>query len=212
MKEFVEKLFSLNDDKEAEELVQDVETNNEKAFFDGVLEIIIVSDNHRAKRGLTKVLEYHDRADRFLHCGDSNLEPSDEVMKHFVTVRGNTDYLQGYQEDEFIDLASDERIWITHGHRYSVNSGTRDLVKSAKAGRRGAEVPPVDIVVYGHTHRVDVKMQEGVLVINPGSISRPRDGPYRTYARLLITNDFYDVQILDISDHSVIKEFQFPRE
>ena len=210
----LERLFNSDYDKEVEESVQDSPHKKERTAFDGVLEIIIVSDNHRARKGLAKVVEYHSSADHFLHCGDSNLESGDEAMKPFVTVRGNTDYFQGYQEDEFIQLPFDERIWVTHGHRYSVNSGISDLIMSAKLGRAMAmaEIQPIDIVFYGHTHKVDVKMQEGILVINPGSISRPRDGVHRTYARLVITTDFYDVQVLDISDHSVLKEFQFPRE
>ena len=213
MKKILEKLFDLDDDKEAGANVCDVSTRKEELSGE-VSEIIIVSDNHRTKKGIVKILTHYANADCFLHCGDSNLEPDNDVMRPFITVRGNTDYQQGYGEDEFVELMSGERIWITHGHRYAVNSGTEDLVRSAKSGLTATkiEIPPVDIILYGHTHRVDVKMQEGILVINPGSIARPRDGVNRTYARLLITDGCYDVQILDINDHSVLKELRFPRE
>jgi len=215
MKELLEKFFNLDDDQEREVLVQDgmqddAVVKNEKLTFEKDLEIIIASDNHRIIKGLTQILAHYPDADYFLHCGDANLESDHDVMRSFIAVRGNTDYHEGYADDEFVDLASGERIWITHGHRYSVNFGTDNLVKNTKLGF--TVTSPVDIILYGHTHKVDVKMQEGMLIINPGSITRPRDGVLQTYARLLITTDYYDIQILDVSDHSIIKEFRFPRE
>jgi len=170
------------------------------------LEIIIVSDNHSEKSGLAKVLEHHVDANYFFHCGDSNLEADLDLMKPFTTVKGNTDLWHDYQNDEKIKLATGEKIWVTHGHRFSVNSGTDKLLIKAKKMYRAPAV-----ILYGHTHRVDVKMQEGILIINPGSIAFPRDGIRRTYARLLVTPECYDVQILDIKDHGLIKDFQFPR-
>jgi len=210
MKKLLEKLFDSNVDKETEEPVGAVE--DKRVAFDGIIEIIIVSDNHSARDGLAKVLEHHAGADYFLHCGDSNLPPSDEVMKSFVTVKGNTDFREDYQDNEYVELLIGEWIWITHGHRYSVGRGIDALVKVAALTTSMAEFPSMNVVLYGHTHVVEVEMQKGILVINPGSISRPRDGIRRTYARLQITTDCYDIQIFDVADHSVIKEFQFPRE
>ena len=212
MKELLMRVSSVIDEKKAEVPLQEVE-KEEGLNVVKDLEIIIVSDNHRVKKGLEKVLERYTDADCFLHCGDSNLDRSTDVMRPFVTVRGNTDYQQGYAEDEFVELESGVKIWVTHGHRYSVNNGTADLVKSAKneCSATMVEIPPIDIIAYGHTHKVDVKMQDGFLVINPGSIAKPRDGSQRTYGRLLIKSDCYEVQIFDVSDHSIIKEFLFPR-
>jgi len=170
------------------------------------LEIIIVSDNHSEKSGLEKVLEHHADANYFLHCGDSNLQPKLDLIKPFITVKGNTDFWQEYQNDEIIELTTGEKIWMTHGHRFSVNSGTDKLVKYAEIMN-----PSPTIILYGHTHKVDVKMQNGILLINPGSIAFPRDGIRRTYAKLLVTSEYYDIQILDIQDHGCIKDFQFLR-
>jgi len=214
MKELLKRVTNVVDVKKAEVPLHVVDTKEEGLKFDKDLEIIIVSDNHRVKKGLEKVLKRYTSADCFLHCGDSNLDRSTDVMRPFVTVRGNTDYQQGYAEDEFVELESGTRIWVTHGHRYSVNSSTDELVKSAKNGSIETmdEMLPIDIIAYGHTHKVDVKMQEGFLIINPGSISKPRDGTRRTYGRLLIKSNCYEIQIFDVSDHAIIKEFQFLRE
>ena len=170
------------------------------------LEIIIVSDNHLDKSRLAKVLKHHSDADHFLHCGDSNLAPSLAVMQPFVTVKGNTDFMLGYNEHEFVKLATGETIWVTHGHRFSVEFNTDELIASAE----GMEPSPA-IILYGHTHKVDVTMEKDILIINPGSITSPRDGVHRTYARLQVTPKAYDIQIFDVKGHRIIKEFQFPR-
>jgi putative phosphoesterase len=198
MKRSVKKLFNLRADKK---LVKDT-----KPIKDGSLEIIIVSDNHLEKSGLAKVLEYHADADHFLHCGDSNLQPDLDLMKSFVTVSGNTDFFTGYQNDEIVELATGENIWITHGHNWSVGIDTDKLIRQAER-----MVPTPAIVLYGHTHRVDVSMQKGILIINPGSIAFPRDGIRRTYAKLQVTPEIYNIQILNIKNHSLIKELKFSK-
>lgn len=170
------------------------------------LEIIIVSDNHLEKSRLEEVLKRHPDADHFLHCGDSNLAPDLSVMQPFVTVKGNTDFLLNYNDHEWVKLVTGETIWLTHGHRFSVTFNTDELIENAQI-----MAPIPEIVLYGHTHKVDVKMQKGILVINPGSITSPRDGIHRTYARLQVTPELYDIQIFDVKDHQVIKAFQFPR-
>ena len=198
MKKPLEKFFNLNTDEKSIENIEPVK--------DGSLEIIIVSDNHLEKSGLAKVLKYHAGADYFLHCGDSNLQPNLDLMKSFITVRGNTDFLLDYENDEVIELATGEKVWMTHGHRFSVGFGTDHLLTQAELMN-----PSPAIILYGHTHKVDVKMQKGILIINPGSIAFPRDGTHRTYAKLQIIPERYHIQILNIRNHKVVKEFQFPR-
>ena len=210
MKNLLKKLFIASFDKEVEDPLEDVEAK--KIAFEGIFEIIIVSDNHGAKDGLVKVHQHHAGANCFLHCGDSNLEPDDEVMRPFLTIKGNTDYLENYPDDDYLQLPIGERIWMVHGHDHGVRRGIDMLVRFARLAAITQGVRPIHIVVYGHTHKVDVQMQNEVLVINPGSITQPRDGKRCTYARLQITSHAYEIQILDVSDHKVIKEFQFPRE
>jgi len=170
------------------------------------IEIIIVSDNHMQTEGLKKVLAYHDDVDYFLHCGDSNLDHDHELMKPFITVKGNTDFKQRYWDEEEVKLANGELIWMTHGHEHRVGQGVDGLLRVTKRSK-----PRPSIILYGHTHVVDVKMIDGCLIINPGSISLPRDGIKRTYAKLVVTPESYDVTILDVKDHSLVREFQFPR-
>ena len=59
------------------------------------------------------------------------------------------------------------KVWVTHGHNYYVYSGTRSIKEAAR--KRG-----VDIVCFGHTHAPVLEHEEDLIVINPGSISYPR--------------------------------------
>ena len=56
---------------------------------------------------------------------------------------------------------------MTHGHRYSLYRGYMDLCNEAL--RRGASV-----AVYGHSHVPVAEYCKGVLMLNPGSTSWPR--------------------------------------
>jgi len=219
MKKWLEKLFGTFFPPVEEEPVDPVIKQKEDFLaFDGKLEVIIVSDNHEAKEGLQDVLHQHPNADYYFHCGDSNLSSDLDLMKPFITVSGNTDYDYDYHDNEWCVLSSGDRIWMTHGHAYSVNRSTEGLVESAIPD---AElVIPIkyrtartSIILYGHTHLVDVKMEKGLLIINPGSIALPRGGTFiRSYARLEITPEVYKIQIKNAKDHTIVEEFQFPRE
>lgn len=169
--------------------------------------IIIVSDNHMKTDGLKKILErYIDQVDYFFHCGDSNLDHDHEMMKPFIAVKGNTDFMEKYQEEEVVRLASGEHFWLVHGHLHHVNAGVDSLLQAAKM----SEVMP-SVILYGHTHCVNVQMIDGCLIINPGSISEPRDGIVRTYVELVVTPVSYNVTLLDVKSHRKVREFQFPR-
>ena len=56
---------------------------------------------------------------------------------------------------------------ITHGHYYGVSVGTDRLKEEALLRK-------IDIVMYGHTHRPDLEIEENLTVLNPGSLSYPR--------------------------------------
>ena len=64
---------------------------------------------------------------------------------------------------------------LTHGHYYYITMGTQMIKEDAKA--RG-----FDIVMFGHTHRPYLEQDKGIVVLNPGSLSYPRqDGRKPSY-------------------------------
>lgn len=175
-------------------------------------EIIIASDNHGDERSIEDLLVYHDEADFYLHCGDSNLIPTFHPMNKFTTVKGNTDYGLNYKNEERIYLPTGEKIWMGHGHLFRVGSSPDVIISNGVViGIMDDDRKNPDILLYGHLHKVDVRMEEGFLVISPGSITQPRDGSIKTYAQLFVTPTEYRVNIFNEQTREIIKEFQFPR-
>ncbi len=133
------------------------------------MKIMIVSDSHGRNTNLEKALEKVKPIDLFLHLGD--FEGSEEYIRsivpcEIVMVPGNNDYFTGLEKDKIINIGI-YTIFLTHGHRYGVNFGTERLRDIAT--QYGA-----NIALFGHTHRPLIDLSSNVWVINPGSITQPR--------------------------------------
>ena len=81
-------------------------------------------------------------------------------------VLGNNDFFS-YLPKELELQIGPFKVWVTHGHNYYVSMGSEIIAREARA--RG-----FDIVMYGHTHKPVVNRQEGIIAVNPGSLSYPR--------------------------------------
>ena len=77
-------------------------------------------------------------------------------------------------------------MMIVHGHHHLYMGQLDMLVR--KARRQGC-----DFVFYGHTHIFSSQQRDGVILVNPGALSRNRDGTPPCYA--VITIDGSDVSI-----------------
>lgn len=133
------------------------------------MRILIVSDSHGRNNHLNTVLDRVGDIDLFLHLGD--LEGSEHFIETFVNckvemISGNNDYFTDIPREKIITIGK-YSVFMTHGHRYSVYYDT-DTLKDAARERK------VDIVMYGHTHIPSIDMSDDVIVINPGSITQPR--------------------------------------
>ena len=61
---------------------------------------------------------------------------------------------------------------MTHGHKYYVTMGNEYIKREARA--RGK-----DLVFYGHSHRPVIDDGSGIIAVNPGSLSYPRQEGHR---------------------------------
>ena len=133
------------------------------------MRVLIVSDTHRHNDNYFRVLEREGQLDMVIHCGDA--EGSEYLLQEAAgcplhIVMGNNDFFSNLPREEELEIAG-KKVLITHGHYYCVSNGYELLKDEGMA--RG-----FDIVMYGHTHRPVVDKSDGIVVINPGSLTYPR--------------------------------------
>ena len=150
------------------------------------MKILIISDSHGRHDLMRRAIGQEAPIDMLIHAGDveGDLESilGDKREYEIRAVAGNMDWSDS-MEDELCFPVCGHRIYLAHGHRHGVHSGTKRLVERAK--ELGA-----DIAIYGHIHMPDYATEDGVLVINPGSVAKPRqEGWRKSYAVMTIAED-----------------------
>lgn len=133
------------------------------------MRVLIISDTHGIQKNLDRVLAKERPYERVIHLGD--IEGDEDYLKAaadcpVAAVRGNNDYFSDLPQEQMIEVAG-KRIFLTHGHYYYVAAGVEHLIREAQG--RGA-----DIVIFGHTHRPLIRQEGNLYVLNPGSLSYPR--------------------------------------
>ncbi len=135
------------------------------------MKALIISDTHRKDDNMKRVIEEQAPLDLLIHLGDA--EGSEYLVEQWVNkgcvlamVRGNNDFFSSLDREIELELGP-HRILLTHGHYYNVSLGIETLYEEAV--ERGC-----DIAMYGHTHRPFLDSVRGVTLLNPGSLSYPR--------------------------------------
>lgn len=133
------------------------------------MKILIVSDTHRSHEYLEEALDLEGPVDRLVHLGDA--EGCEEEIAGLAgcpvnIIAGNNDFFTLLEREEEIMLGR-YRAFLTHGHYYYVSTGLEEL-------RREAQGRGCDIVMFGHIHRPVLEEGEDLVLLNPGSISYPR--------------------------------------
>ena len=133
------------------------------------MKVLIVSDTHRRNENYIKVLEKVAPVDMVVHCGD--IEGSEYLIAESAgcpvqMVTGNNDFFSDLPREKEFQVGK-YKVWLTHGHNYCVSMDNETIKKEARI--RG-----IDIVMYGHTHKPVVDIDEDVIAVNPGSLAYPR--------------------------------------
>ena len=133
------------------------------------MRVVIVSDSHGHLENVEKVIKKSGKLDMVIHLGD--IIGQDDILRSMcdctvIIVRGNCDF---NSENELVEIFSldKNKIMATHGHCYNVDWGLERLYHAA-------EENGCNIAMYGHTHVPEVVYQDGIWIVNPGSITRPR--------------------------------------
>lgn len=170
--------------------------------------VLIVSDSHGLDRELEVLRERHrEEVNAMIHCGDSQLMADDEAMAGFVTVRGNCDFESRFPLETVVEIGG-RKIFVTHGHKYSVKTSFMPL-------KYRAEELGADIVCFGHSHVLAAEVIDEVLFLNPGSIRLPRERIERTYMIIELHLDTIKLSVYDEEGHEIKKlkrEFTLPQK
>ena len=180
---------------------------------------LIASDIHGSAHYCKQLIDAFNKenADRLLLLGDilyhgprndlprdyapkSVIEMLNVLAENIICVRGNCD---GEVDDMVLDfpvlaeyaIVSDNSLsgnilFATHGHHFDA----RNLPKLKKG----------DILLHGHTHIPCFDLVEGIWVVNPGSVSIPKNGSENSY--MIFENGRFELKSLagqTISVHSI---------
>lgn len=136
------------------------------------MKILLVSDTHGDIESLNKVYMINPDCDYYFHLGDSCL--SSTYIKNFLCIKGNCDF------ENFVlkkDISINEvRFHLEHGNLIYPNL------------KKYLENIDCDVFLFGHTHCKMCEKINDKIVINPGSLTRPRDDYKGSYAIITFDN------------------------
>lgn len=144
------------------------------------MRVLVVSDSHGRNDYVVRAVEQAERSgyiDVLIHLGD--VEDDVEELRSLIDgetyiVAGNNDGALALPPHLTIELCG-KRIFLTHGHRYMVNYNLDRL------GMFGV-MNQMDIVMFGHTHYPYLDRGDDITLLNPGSLTYPRqEGRARTF-------------------------------
>lgn len=152
----------------------------------------LLSDTHGHLPG--QIFEIFSGVDFIIHAGDIG---GQEILSDLAAlapvkaVYGNMDSYPLHSTLSRIDFINVENITLCVTHiMNSYKSFSYELFKMNRSA---------DVVVFGHTHRVDKTKYKNILFVNPGSVSYPRGGGKPSVALMTIDDtdievDFYELK------------------
>lgn len=130
------------------------------------MKIMVISDTHGNYLAPLSLLDDCDGVDLVIHLGDEINDA--KLLQELITtpvlmVPGNCD-IEAREPRELSGNIGGQVFFITHGDRYGVKNSLESLIKKGAAEK-------ATIVLYGHTHSPSVRTENGMLLLNPGSLA-----------------------------------------
>lgn len=181
------------------------------------MKYMFASDIHGSAYYCRKMLEAYknEKAERLVLLGDllyhgprndlpkeyapkEVIQMLNEKKREIYTVRGNCEAEVDQMVLDFPVLAdycvleiNGRTFYATHGHVYNQDN-----------------LPPLqegDILIHGHTHVLRAEQRDGYILLNPGSVSIPKEGNPPSYA--VLEDPWFRIKDLD---GNIIKEMRLP--
>lgn len=152
--------------------------------------VIIISDSHGNMDNVKKIFKKEKDVDMVIHLGD--ILSQDNLLKEIcncnvIIVKGNCDYSTENRIFEVIDI-NGVKIFATHGHKYNVGYSIDSLYMAAKENE-------CKVAMYGHTHVPDNSIYRGMYILNPGSVSKPRQLNCKSTYAIMCIDDSGNIDI-----------------
>ena len=144
----------------------------------------IISDTHGLLR--EDVINYLKTCDYIVHGGDINTEDVLNKLKDIAplyVVRGNNDkgeWAEKLPKELYIEIGN-IRFYMVHNKK--------DISSKLK---------PIDIIIFGHSHKYFCENIEDILWLNPGSCGKRRFNLPINLAIMTIENNDYNIEKIDI--------------
>lgn len=171
------------------------------------MKLFFISDIHGSLYYLKKAFENYEKeaSDYIIILGDELYHGARNALPKGYNPKEVAEFLNGYKEkiiavrgncDSEVDemvleypmmttysniLYNGKRLFLTHGHLYN----RENLPKLSKG----------DVLIYGHTHVPVAEKQDDIVIINPGSISMPKENNPNSYG--VLEDDLFQIKDLD---------------
>lgn len=152
------------------------------------MRVAVFSDTHGRLDRLPAAAERLGQVDAVIHLGDliADVEAIGQALSAPVyAVRGNGDRADRAPLERVVEVEG-VRLLCVHGHLYP------DLYRLSLK----AEQERCDAALFGHTHVPLLEAHGRILLLNPGSLSRPRGSSRPGCALLTIAKSDLRVQML----------------
>ena len=140
------------------------------------MKIFVISDTHGKTEKVREVWKKLTDVDLIVHLGD--YEKDAKALERtldtkVVSVKGNMD--GSYSPEDYRVLETEYgNLLLAHGHMHNVKTSPLNLVYQAQElGCKAA--------LFGHTHQPAYEEVNGIYLVNPGSLTQPRDGSDGSY-------------------------------
>jgi putative phosphoesterase len=151
------------------------------------MRILVISDTHRKLERFWEIFEKLQRenpVEMIVHCGDY-YDDAMEIRRRsgmpVVAARGNGDGEFSQNGYTILETEAGDFL-VTHGHMEHVGRDLQNLYyKALENNCIGA--------IFGHTHRSAYVDLDGIYLMNPGSLPKPRDGSGGTFGILETSQD-----------------------
>lgn len=136
------------------------------------MRILVVSDSHGDAYALYNAILQQPSAQVVIHLGDGESDMGQAMglceNKRVISVRGNCDW-GSLLPALALERVAGRLLYCTHGYAENVKYGDGQLRQQARACK-------ADIALYGHTHRAVTDYEDGLYLMNPGSVANGEYG------------------------------------